>query len=99
MFEQSEQQCKLLIKTNFWRSCAPHNRAQREIVNVVEGSDTRCSRSMARYHWVCEEAKQWQACTNGILLLPGMDRSFARRLEYRAEPPGKKFQENRFRHI
>ena len=40
------------------------------------------------FHWVCEEGGQWQACTNGPFLLPGLDRSFAPRLECRAGPSG-----------
>ena len=32
--------------------------------------------SIARLHSVCGEVAQWQACTNGLFLLPRSDRSF-----------------------
>ena len=45
--------------------------------------------NMTRFHILFEEGEQRQACTNGLLLLPGLVfRSFARRSECRAEPPG-----------
>ena len=68
---------------------------ERELKTAIRGT----LGSLTRFHWVCEEMEQWQACTGGLLLLPGLDRPFARRLECRAGPSGKKFLENRFRQI
>ena len=32
--------------------------------------------SMTRFHLVCEEVEQWQACTNGLFLLPRLGSVF-----------------------
>ena len=46
---------------------------------------------LTRFHWVREEGGQWQAFTGGLFLQSELDRSFGRRFECRAEPPGKCF--------
>ena len=56
-------------------------REERELKTAIRGTVG----SLTRFHWVCEEGGQWQACTNGLILQPGLVfRSFARKLEYRA---------------
>ena len=32
--------------------------------------------SLTRFYWACEKGGQWQSCTNGLFLLPGIYRSF-----------------------
>ena len=41
---------------------------------------------MASFNSVCEEAEQWQACTNGLFLLPRFGSVSTRWLECRAGP-------------
>ena len=56
--------------------------------------------SLTRVHWVFEEGGQWQACTNGLFLQPGLFfRSVARWLECRAEPPGVRVSGEKARQI